>query len=143
MNIIVEPYKGVGPLRFGMNQEEVVSTFGTPEQKTQNHVGNTVLWYQELNATFENGALVEVGLRPNKEVLVLGVRPFYDPEGFSRLCELDGMAQEVLGFIVLEKLGIAMTGFHDGNVDQRAITAFAFRRWDAFKPKMKAFFSER
>lgn len=139
MTITIEPYQSVGLLRFGMSQGEVIAAIGDPKQLTKNRTGNPVLWYEGLNATIENGSLVEVGFGPEEAVSVLGVRPFSEPGGFTMLCELDGNPQEVLGFIVLENLGITLTGFHDKDDSQKAITVFERGRWDALKPNMKSF----
>lgn len=139
MTVIIEPYLSVGLLHFGMSQSEVIAAVGSPKRIAQNNKGNLVLWYEGLNATIENHGLVEVGFEPEEEVSIFDIRPFSELDGFSRLCELDGDPQEVWGFIVLEKLGITLTGFHDDDEAQRAITAFIRGRWNVLQSKMKPF----
>lgn len=139
MSMIIAPYEAVGPLHFGMSQDEVVASIGSPNRHSKNRTGNPVLWYNGLNVTIENGGLVEVGFGPEEAVAVLGVSPFSDSDALARLCELDGNPQEVLGFIVLQKVGITLTGFHDNNESQKAVTAFSRGRWDALRSKMTPF----
>jgi hypothetical protein len=72
-------------------------------------------------------------------VTVRGVNVFSGPDAFPKLCRMDGAPQEVVGFIVLLSLGITMTGFHDFDEAQKAVTAFARGRLDFAKPDMKPF----
>jgi len=44
-----------------------------------------------------------------------------------------------VGYVVLLQLGLAMTGFHDGDLSQKAVTAFARGSWDTLRPKMKPY----
>ena len=46
---------------------------------------------------------------------------------------------EVLGFALSLKLGIAISGFHDGNESQKAMHAFRYSDWDLFRNRMHAF----
>ena len=46
---------------------------------------------------------------------------------------------EYVGFIVFLGLGLTLTGFHDGNDSQRAVTAFARGRWDHLRSKLRPF----
>ena len=43
------------------------------------------------------------------------------------------------GFIVLLNLGITLTGFHDDDIYQRAVTVFARGRWDGQLSDLKPF----
>lgn len=139
MTLTVEPYVSVGPMRFGMSQREVVAAMGNPQRITQSRGGNTILWYGEANAILENDRLVEVGFGPRAEVSVCGIQPFVEPDAFAGLCRLDGNPCELLGFIVLWQLGITLTGFHDKDESQKALTAFTRGRWDVVKSQMKPF----
>jgi Fe2+ transport system protein FeoA len=140
MTLIIEPYEAIGPLHFGMRQDEIVASMGEPQRITKNHVGNTELWYDHMNVIMEDDRLVEVGFSPDMQVTVRGMNPFTDPTAFASLCRLDGRPCEVLGFIVLRKLGITLTGFHDKDESQKALTAFARGRWDVMETQMKPFY---
>jgi hypothetical protein len=46
---------------------------------------------------------------------------------------------EVLGFILSIKLGLAFSGFQDGDEAQMAIHAFRKGDWDLFSSRMRPF----
>jgi hypothetical protein len=83
--------------------------------------------------------VVEVGILPEIQTTIRGIDAFSDPGALPKLCQIDGDPKEVLGFIVLLNLGIMMTGFHDRDEAQKAVTAFARGRWDILKSEMKPF----
>jgi hypothetical protein len=141
MTLIIEPYEAVGYLKFGMNHDDIVASMGEPLRSTTSRGGNTILWYDDnkLNLILENDHLVEVGFAPDMPVSIRGIHPFTDPDAFASLCKLDGSPCEVLGFIVFRRLGITLTGFHDKDESQKALTAFTSGRWDALESQMKPF----
>ncbi|HEY9219421.1 MAG TPA: hypothetical protein VIO94_15340 [Phenylobacterium sp.] len=139
MKLVIAPYNGVGPLTFGMSQEEVVEAMGPPQRITKARSGNPILWYDDLNAILEDQRLVEIGLAPVAPAVIHGIQPFLDPDALDKLCKLDGDAREVLGSIVLRNLGVSLGGFHDGDESQKGITAFVRGRWDVLEPEMKQF----
>lgn len=139
MTLTIEPYEAIGLLRFGMNESDIVASMGDPHRVTKNHMGNSELWYGHMNAIVEDDCLVEVGFAPDMPVSICGIHPFTDPGAFANLCRLDGNPCEVLGFIVLRNLGITLTGFHDKDESQKALTAFARGRWDVLESQMKPF----
>ncbi|EIJ45150.1 hypothetical protein GWL_45900 [Herbaspirillum sp. GW103] len=55
------------------------------------------------------------------------------------MVNLDGNPYESVGFIVLLNLGITLTGFHDDDIYQRAVTVFTRGRWDDLLQKLKPF----
>jgi hypothetical protein len=52
----------------------------------------------------------------------------YDPHPF-----------EWVGFIIFLEIGIALTGYHDGDTAQRAMTIFPQGRWDAYRDQFSPF----
>ena len=137
--INIVPYEAVGPVRFGMNLQEIREALGEPELITKDRRGNDVLRYEGMSVTVASAGAVEVGLLPELRVDIENIDVFNTPSAFNRLCIMDGSPQECLGFIVFLKLGITLTGFHDRNESQKAVTAFVAGRWDAMRPQMKPF----
>jgi hypothetical protein len=129
MNVI-EPYVSAGRFKFGASYSDIISDLGEPWLKQKNRLGEMIIRYEEFSATISSYGVVEVSFLPEVNVCILGINAFGDPEAFRKLCSLDGNPKETLGFIVLLNLGITMTGFHDGDESQKAITAFAKGRWD-------------
>lgn len=139
MTLKIVPYEAVGPMRFGMNQDEVMEAMGSPQRVTRNRNGNAVLWFGELNVIMEEDHLAEVGIGPQASVSVCGVHPFTDPYALAQLCRLDGDPREVFGSIVLRRIGLTMGGFHDKDESQKGITVFSRGRWDVLESQMKPF----
>ena len=137
--MMIEPYEAIGPLHFGMDQNDVVAAMGEPQRITKSRRRNILLWYGDVNVTMEADKLVEVGFGPAAPVSIHGIHPFTDQGAFDSLCRLDGNPCKVLGFIVFRNLGITLTGFHDKDESQKALTAFARGRWDVLEPQMKPY----
>jgi hypothetical protein len=138
---VIEPYVSAGPLRFGATYSDVISSLGEPWFEQKNQLGETIIRYVGLSATVSSHGVVEVSFLPEVNVSILGINAFDEPEAFRNLCALDGDPQETSGFIVLLNLGITMTGFHDGDEAQKAVTAFNKGRWDQFAGELKDYSS--
>lgn len=142
----IQPYSGVGDLRFGMNHVTIEKLIGTPIANEKGFSGETTEYRRDngLLTTYalNEDALVEVGFSRNiLELEFDGDRIFTDPpkEIFRKLVNLDGNPYESVGFIVLLNLGITLTGFHDDDIYQRAVTVFTRGRWDGLLQKLKPF----
>ena len=126
----VTPNVSIGPLSFGMEYDEVKSILGIPVSEEENRFGEKVMRYDGFGVTVSDAGVVEAYFLPDTEVTISHIEIYKDPHAFQRLCALDGAPKKILGFIVLMKLGLTLTGFHDGDQSQQAITAFAKGRWD-------------
>ncbi|NQE49758.1 hypothetical protein [Herbaspirillum rubrisubalbicans] len=142
----IQPYSGVGDLRFGMNHVMVEELLGTATTKEEGFSGETTEYRRDngLLTTYglNKDELVEVGFSRNiLELEFDGSRIFTDPpkEVLRKLVNLDGNPYESVGFIVLLNLGVTLTGFHDDDIYQRAVTVFARGRWDDLLQKLKPF----
>ena len=78
-------------------------------------------------------ALVEIAFLKTAKVMLNGIDVFGDPGSFARIAELDDEVFEFYGFLVFFGLGITLTGFHDKDEAQKALTMFHRGRWDQFK----------
>jgi hypothetical protein len=143
----IRPYEGVGPLRFGMTPDEVEQLLGKPNRVKKSFFGERTE-HREANglvATFDKGAdkLIEVGFSPN--IAGLHYANWYLFIGNPRdtlheLAKYDTTIYEMLGFIIMLKLGITLTGFQTGEQSDMAVTVFAMGRWDSDIPKMRRIF---
>ncbi len=50
----------------------------------------------------------------------------------KKLCRLDGSPKNAYGFIILGKFGLAVTGVHDSDASQLAITVFCKNELNEF-----------
>lgn len=137
----ITPYKSVGPIRFGMSAEELVEAVGDPVKITKNRLGELDYKYAGFRVAFssKDGTVVEVGFVPETEVVVDGVNVFSSPDSFAKLIKKDGEPYEYVGFVILLKLGLTMTGFHDNDESQKAVTVFVKGRWDGVKSQLMRF----
>ena len=135
----IDPYVSAGPLRFGEGYHEVKSDLGEPISENKSRLGDMILRYDGFGATIAKVGVVEAYFLPTTGVCISGVDVYADAQAFQKLCALDGAPKECLGFIVLLKLGITLTGFHDGDESQKAITAFSKGRWDRLSAEMKKY----
>ena len=138
------PYVSIGQIKFGMAEPEMIQVLGKPKLKRDAQGDEKeVRFFFEPRVTVVVGqgtlGVVEVGVVPSVPIICAGIDVFGDPDAFRKLVGLDGAPREFVGFIVLLKLGITLTGFHDKDPSQLAATAFASGRWDALWPKAKAF----
>lgn len=138
MNMI-ESYVSAGSFKFGDTYDEVVAVLGEPCLTEKRRPAETIVGYDKFGATISSKGVVEVYFLPGIDVSLHGVDVFRDPGAFNSLCTLNGGAKEFMGFIILLKLGITLTGFHDNNTDQQAITAFEKGRWDQLLDDMREY----
>src|SRR5260221_9649143 len=132
-------YVGAKPLLFGMTEAQAESLVGRPLRTDLNNLDERNAQYKSFSIRYssQNGALLEVGFSSAAKVMIWGVDLFRDVEAFPKILGGDSCPYGYHGFIVLLDLGITLTGFHDNDMSQRAVTAFARGRWDHLKSKLR------
>jgi hypothetical protein len=135
------PEKGISTIKLGMSQSELEAAVGLPKLQRKNRRGEIVYVYDHYSVTFgaEKGLVVEIGILPTLELRYRGKDIFRDHEAWKDLVKEDGAPREYVGFLVLLSRGVTLTGFHDDDSAQKAITVFAKGRWDHLKDKLNAF----
>lgn len=126
------PYKNVGDLSFGMRHDEVLGKGYVPKRKKKNRRGEDDWSFDGFSVRFgaTDNLLCEVGFSPKCSVILSDIDIFNDPETLQKILLKDSLVFEFYGFLVFFNLGITLTGFHDGNESQKAISAFARGHWD-------------
>jgi hypothetical protein len=142
----IDPYVGVGKLKFGMTRDEVARILGKPDDLETDSEGEVREFRSEngLQTVYStrDRQLVEIGFSSNIETLTFNNTSLFTNkplDAFRMLLAADKQPYELLGFIVLLNLGITLTGFHDKATDERAVTVFIRGRWDSMKNKLKPF----
>ncbi|CAG0936463.1 hypothetical protein TFLX_05338 [Thermoflexales bacterium] len=143
MRFDIVSYLSVGPIRFGINQEELAVLMGRPGWIGKDWLGETDYQYPDFSVRFakEDHSLVEVGFSPSAKLFFEGIDIFNEHESLTKLLRRDGYPLEFMGFIILLEIGITLTGFHDSDESQKAVTVFAKGRWDELKPSLKPYLS--
>jgi hypothetical protein len=146
MKFLIEPYKKVGPLYFGMSRAETEQALESIDRSVDSDDGITELY----NFTYDivaqvrkiSNQLIEVGFGHRaKEVYINNIRFFDQPQQdvLSELYNIDPNAFVGHGSIVFLNLGISLTGFASGDDSSRSMTAFAAGVWDDIIPSMKPY----
>src|SRR4026208_732049 len=137
----ITPYQSIGPIRFGMSADELTAAVGKPVNVSKSRLGEIEFKYPAFRVALsaKDGRVVEVGVVPGTELVLDGIKIFSSPDSFDKLVKKDGDPYEYVGFIIFPNLGITMTGFHDKDESQKAVTVFANGRWDSVKSKFKRY----
>ena len=128
MTIEIIPYSAFGPLNFEKTtKDECVLSLGEPLKKRTNRKGIEEYEYQQFIVRFDSktSTVRECTLLPYADAIVDGIRVTWDRNFLRLACKQDESPRDVYGFIVLQRLGIAVTGIHDDDESQLAVTAFS------------------
>ena len=148
----IQPYVGVGPLKFGMTQEEVAKKLGKPDS-IRDH-GDEIRESREghgLQVVYaKNGdGIVEIGFSSGiKSLQYDGIYVFQEKplDVLKHITASGSKIYELLGFLVLLDIGITFTAFH--NVDdnsehedngEKAVTVFKLGRWDNLRDRLSEY----
>lgn len=131
MEFTFDPYEGALPVTFGMTAKQVRSVLGTKESEVTSRKGKRNEYRQSSNIRVgfsqDKNTVVDIALCPDDTLSLMynGIDLLHEDSRFSILLKEDDAPLEMMGFLVFPKLGIGLTGFHDGKKSQRAITVFA------------------
>lgn len=126
------PTQGVGRVRLGMTVDEVRAVLGKEEDKSSYNDVEELYFDNFISVSFRGGKVFQIGAtRRAKGILYNGKDIFSDdPINVLRSFEMDaGGAFESFGFIVFLPLGVSLTGFHDGDLDNKAVTVAVLEEW--------------
>jgi hypothetical protein len=138
MIIEIIPYSKFGPLSFGITTKgECELLFGEPLKKRTNRKGIQELEYEQFIVRFDPTTLTlrECTLLPRAGATVNGILITWDKNFLRLACEQDQDPRDVYGFIVLTRLGIAITGVHEDDESQLAVTVFSKGDFDDLLPE--------
>lgn len=144
---VFHPYVGVGQVRLGMTPDEVAAVLGPPDDSELIADMGEIREQREqaaLQAVYSAGdkRLVELGFSPPIARLEFDGVPLFaarSDDALGRVIQHDPSPLTIHGFVVFFGLGLTMTGFHDDDETQKAVTVFAKGRWDRVKPRMQKF----
>jgi hypothetical protein len=145
MTWIVEPYVGVGALKFGMTPDAVTAIIGPARKQIERSPGRIMEYRKGLETPivrFNNGVLDEVTFtRFTKDLFVENVNVFNaDPVRFILLIQsLDDDLRERSDAIISYKLGISFTGLYPEEESDKGLAAFARGVFDRHREKSTAF----
>jgi hypothetical protein len=131
----IVPYVGAMPITFGMDRARVASLLGNPSLVKESYLGETTEYREgnRVSVKFSKSdeRVVEMGFCPGVILSYDGETSLLDdPDVISTLILRDPNPHETNGIIVFLGLGSTVTGFHDQDSPQKAITIFERGRWD-------------
>lgn len=139
--ININSYNDINGISFGSSEADAVAYFGQPVRRSVNREQEQELHFTDFILRFDanSGQLRECTLLPKRRSMVNGHHVSWNDDFLRWLASEDTALMEVLGYIVSLKLGIAITGFHDGDESQKAIHAFRENDWNIFRSRMRPF----
>ncbi|WP_152047103.1 hypothetical protein [Aureimonas psammosilenae] len=126
----IHPYIGLSDLTFDLNVSTVVAKLGQPSQQRRMPSGRIRFMFgsDKPAIVFEDERLVEIATVPDlSDPLMLGTTSIYEKsprEIITEISKLDKDVYQKNGFLVCFNLGIALTGFHDDDPNQKAVVMF-------------------
>jgi len=153
MDFDIISFTGVGLLRFGMTPDEAHAIVGTPGDMCILDYPNSTK--KERRETYSSGMhimftepassarLVEFVFWDQCRRLRYGGMDLFQVmprvNVVRRLAADDPDVKETFSILVFLRLGITLTGFHDGEESNLSVTVFEPGRWDEYVPSMKPF----
>ncbi len=142
MTIEIQAHARFGQLVFGeSNPADCQAHFGEPLRIEANRGERLEYHYTEFIVRFHEtiGRLEEVTLLPGCQARINGIEVTWDKAFLKAICGKVDQVYDAYGFIVLPALGVAVTGIHDDDPPQLAITLFEKHAWDKLITKAKVF----
>lgn len=135
------PYVGVGLIRFGMTPEEVDALLGQPESTSTSGRGEREEHRGEITIRYGSKAngVVEISFGSDSGLNLDGEYLYNSTDLTNYLRSKDMKPVECFGFLLYLNLGVATTGFHDEEKDQKSIAVFQKGRWDSMKDSFTPF----
>jgi hypothetical protein len=146
------PHEGAGPLRFGMTPEAVHAVLSEPlvarprRPAMAAKASRQEMYPPALGLTYQQDdtglALVAIGFgKAMAAVSYAGAKLFATrPDAVLRLfAAKDPEPRQIAGAIVFLRLGVGLTGFHDGATDDLAVNISAAGQWDGRSDPAKPF----
>ena len=137
---ILLPYRGTSLVKFGATPDDVESVLGPAQRTKKTRAGNRMEYRETCRVEYSNeDKVVEMTFWPPGTLLLDSRNLLQGSDQVKRLSVHDKHPLEHVGFVVFYELGLAMTGFHDGDKGQEAITIFSKGKWDDSKENMRPY----
>lgn len=144
----IEPYVGAHPILFGMGPKEVERLLSAADSVRENRRGERTERRGPINGLSivydeTDGGVCEIGFCPGALVYFHGRDVLGEAGPLPVFLQFDPSPLECVGFLVFMELGVALTGYHDNDEAQRALTVFRKGRWDCMRGRLKPWGRER
>jgi len=124
----IVPFVSVGPLRFGMNRQQVKAQWGDPDKEEDDDIiGEIRLSWRGVVCRFEPRALKSVAISSPVRVTALGIDIFAQKNALAALSKLDPDTEDGGSYANFPKLGICLGGFGKRRIREGKVV-FAYDR---------------
>ncbi len=135
MTLEIKSYIGIDKLRFDYStKDDAVALYGMPVSERITRLGNIEYEYAYFILRFNanTSKFFECTLLPYAQAIINSTVITWDKDFLKKLCQIDGAPKNSYGFIILSKFGLAVTGIHDDDDSQLAITVFRQKELEEF-----------
>jgi len=131
---IIYPYRGLKSVPFGSRSSIALAAFGPPTLDWKTSSGERELTYPGVIFRYssDHEVLDEISVVPGGDVaFLIDSTPISWDAGFlDEMVSADGDPYWCVGFTVLLRLGLALSGFDPIERSQQAVSAFRRGLWD-------------
>ncbi len=137
----LQSFVGALPLRFGMTPDQVRGILGQDCTESKNFLGGVSLSYYrpgcDASVGFDklSGLATHFGFGRLSSVRFRGLDVFGDSTAWQSIVRMSGDCHEWVGFIICCDLGLKLSGFHDEDISQLAISVFPEGDYERHRPK--------
>jgi len=131
MKFKIRPFVGVGNAEFGMTPLEIEAVLGPSISVKTTNRGEREEIRENIAVRYGDRGVIEFAFLPEADLGIDDFDLFGAPDPVGVLLGYDPSPKECFGFLIFLKIGVAITGYHDGDESQRAITTFQPGRWDS------------
>ncbi|CUX06986.1 hypothetical protein AGR1B_pa0230 [Agrobacterium fabacearum S56] len=139
MTLEIYPAQGLGNLKFGMTIGESRTILGQELDRSVRDDVTELYFENYLNLAFRNDVLYRIGATRYSSGITYKDMDIFAAEPLSVLKAMEaeaGEAFEMYGFIVFLKLGLSLTGFHDDDQENKAMTISVLEEWQSLRDEL-------
>jgi hypothetical protein len=131
MDWVIQPYVGVGNIKFGMDQNEIQKILGQPEDVLARKNNSINEYRTDITIPithYTNGILDEITFSRQTEILLLNdmnILRQNEKTVLEYILKLDPDTKYYAETVISLGLGLSFTGFHNGEESDKAVTVFA------------------
>lgn len=136
-------YEGIGPISLNLSLDQVIEKIGSPSSKIKTIRGNSFIFMDGIiKIAFGNNYNIEsIGISLNDEIHPtfhnIDIFGYDNIEILKKLNNIEGDVFEAYGILIFKNSGFTISGVHDEDDSQKAVSLFSRARISDFSADMK------
>lgn len=133
---LIEPFQGMGPIRFGMPPEEVAAIVGAPDRSRQGLRPGSFREFRDVRAPvvhYRDNRVAEIEAFYDLQPLIFQQIRIFETSGLQVLRQLEalnGGAMISVGIVLFNNLGLTTGRLDEEPRTGHSVTAFKAGMWD-------------